>query len=277
MHQHDQSRRPKSANQVMKNKLKSVRKGSKTAAAPQPKTTQSRAILRPESDPPCIALFPEGDTSVSEEIIDLTKAEFAALKRAAEPGGAGVLMFMANAALEKAGRPSASGHQPARGSHTPSCLCFFDGGVVEVTAEIPLVGREIPGVVVAAARMGITVDQFIADAIRKKIGAVLTAEISKTAVRLVPKSSPPNPPQETDADNSSFRAQCKLENAVYEAIGCIYLLKQSLEQKIIEDSGDVSDTTAAGICYVSESASETLLTAFNSIRHQKQHDQRRAA
>ena len=97
----------------MKNKLKSAKRSSKSPSPSQPKTAQSRAIVRPESDPPCIALFPQGDTSVSEEVIDLSKAEYAALKRAAAPSGDGILMFMANAALEKIGWPGSS--SPFRG------------------------------------------------------------------------------------------------------------------------------------------------------------------
>ena len=42
--QRDQSGRPKSANQSMKNKLKSVRRGSKSASAPQPKTARAVAF-----------------------------------------------------------------------------------------------------------------------------------------------------------------------------------------------------------------------------------------
>jgi hypothetical protein len=86
----------------MKNQSRILKNGSKSTSSSQPKTAQSRAIVRPECNLPCIALFPEGDTSVSEEIIDLSKTEYAALKRAAAPAGSGILMFMANAALEKA-------------------------------------------------------------------------------------------------------------------------------------------------------------------------------
>jgi hypothetical protein len=43
----------------------------------------------------------------------LSKAEYTALKRAADPSGDGILMFMANAALEKIGWPGSS--SPFRG------------------------------------------------------------------------------------------------------------------------------------------------------------------
>ena len=163
----------------MKNKLKSAKRSSKSPSPSQPKTAQSRAIVRPESDPPCIALFPQGDTSVSEEVIDLSKAEYAALKRAA--ASPGILMFMANAALEKIGSPDGTGHPPSVGSDCPSCLCLFDGGVGELAGEIPLVGKELPSVVIAAHRQRITVDQFIADAIKEKLGEQTSAQISKQA------------------------------------------------------------------------------------------------
>ena len=98
---------------MTKNQHQVTSKNSRPSAAPQPKTAHSRAGARPESNPPCIALFPQGDTSASEEIIDLSKAEYAALKRAAAPSGDGILMFMANAALEKIGWPGSS--SPFRG------------------------------------------------------------------------------------------------------------------------------------------------------------------
>jgi len=90
----------------MKSKLKSVRMGSKSAASPQSKTTQIKAKVRQESGLPLIAFFPEGEENgVAEELVDLSKAEYAALKHAAAPSGSGVAWFMVNAALEKIGFP----------------------------------------------------------------------------------------------------------------------------------------------------------------------------
>jgi hypothetical protein len=154
----------------MKNKPESVRRGSKTAAASQPKTSKSPAKARPGSASHCVALFPEvaGDIGgLSEEIIDLSQDEYAALKRAAAPTGDGILMFMANAALEKAGQ---SGTLPLkRGAKQPSCFCFYDAGVGELAGEIPLIGRALRDVIPAAYRQGLTVDQFIAGAIKEKL------------------------------------------------------------------------------------------------------------
>ena len=103
------------------------------------------------------------------EIIHLSKAEYAELKRAAAATRDGVVMFMVRAGLEKARWPAGPGPQPTTNSRSPSCLCFFDAGVGELAGQIPLVGKELPSVVVAAYRQRTTVDQFIADAIREKL------------------------------------------------------------------------------------------------------------
>ncbi len=110
--------RPKSASQVMKNKLKSVRRGSKSASASQPKTIRPRAV-----------------------------------------------------------------------SAAPSCLCLFDAGVGELAGEIPLVGKELPYVVIAACRQGITADQFIANAIKEKLrrdsSRCITSQPNQIAVQVL--------------------------------------------------------------------------------------------
>jgi len=161
----------------MKKTSRILKKDSKTAATSQPKTAQSRAIVRPESNSPCIALFPQGDTSASEEIIDLSKAEYAALKRAVAPSGSGILMFMANVAL-------------------------------------------------------------------KKIGA-----------------APPNP-----GTDHPFRTWFEMENAVYQAIGCLHLFQQAIGSKVIEETGDLCNLIAAGIYHLSNATTDRLKAAFDSIR-----------
>jgi hypothetical protein len=91
-------------------------------AAPQSKTVPNRAGHCPASASPCIALFPEGDGGsdgnggISAEVIDLSKAEYAALEQAAVASGDGILMFMANAALEKIGESGSS--IPSKGGLT---------------------------------------------------------------------------------------------------------------------------------------------------------------
>lgn len=138
----------------MKKQSRILAKGSKTAAATQPKTAQSRAIVRPESNLPCIALFPQGDTSVSEEVIDLSKAEYAALKRAAAPSGAGILMFMANTALEKAGRPGG----------TITCILTLPDGREAARVDFPR--GVFARIEHAASTQGISLEQFFFNAIR---------------------------------------------------------------------------------------------------------------
>jgi hypothetical protein len=113
---------------------------------------------------------------MSKELVDLTKVEYAALKNAA--GNGNVLMFMANAALEKISHPGGTEGKPQTPHDSPDSLCIFDPAAGEVVSAIPLAGREIPGVVVAACRAGITVDQFIADAIREKLGREFNATTS---------------------------------------------------------------------------------------------------
>ena len=149
-------------------------KSSRPIAAPQPKTAHSRARNRPASASHAIALFPicdgaPDDLGISEEIVDLSKTEYAELKQAAAATYDGVAMFMAKAGLEKARWPAGPGPQPTTNSSSPSCLCFFDAGVGELAGQIPLVGKELSSVVVAAYRQRTTVDQFIADAIREKL------------------------------------------------------------------------------------------------------------
>jgi hypothetical protein len=203
----------------MKNKLKSVRRSSKTAAPSQLKTSQSRADSRPTSPSPSIVLFLERDGGVNEEGIDLSVAEYAALKRAAAPTGDGILMFMANAALEKVGE---SGALPVkRGAKQPSCFCFYDGGVGELAGEIPLVGRELGSVVIAACQKRITVDQFIADAIKEK----LTKSGDKAP-------SPSRPIPEAGLETAHDR----LSGIVSEALAIIDILSDSYNRAIDNDN-----------------------------------------
>jgi hypothetical protein len=80
----------------MKNKLRSVKSGSKKALPAQSINPKSRAG---ESAGRYVALF-KGDSS--EEIVDLSEDEFRTLDQAAKSSGVGVLMFMANSALSLA-------------------------------------------------------------------------------------------------------------------------------------------------------------------------------
>lgn len=140
-----------------------ARQSSRHSAAPQLKTAHSRAGARPTSASPCIALFPEGDGAgggnggVSEEIIDLSKAEYAALKRAAGPSSSGILMFMANAALEKAGWQG----------KTVTCILILANGSEVARVDFP--HDVFARIETAASKLGITLQQFFENAIRNYI------------------------------------------------------------------------------------------------------------
>ncbi len=95
----------------MKNKLKSVRSSSKPAVASQSKTSQSRAGDSLTRNAPGIFIRPVGDQMEPSGAIDLTEAEYDTLVRAFVDGD-GIVMFMRNAALEKAAAFTSSPVQP---------------------------------------------------------------------------------------------------------------------------------------------------------------------
>jgi len=140
-----------------------ARQSSRHSAAPQPKTAHSRAGDRSTSASPCIALFPEGDGAgggnggVSEEIIDLSKAEYAALKRAAASSGDGILMFMANAALEKAGWPC----------ETVTCVLILRDGSEFARVDFP--SDVFARIEQIASKDGISLGQLFMKALRNHI------------------------------------------------------------------------------------------------------------
>jgi hypothetical protein len=163
----------------MTTKLRSVRKSSEKLAVSQPQKParpQSRGHL-PASAAHSLVLFQESEGS-SEEIVDLTKAEYLALKQAAAPAGSGILMFIAKAALALIDHSSRKAHHTKAISGGASGLCLYDMEVGEVVVKTPLVERELHGVsvLVAALRLGITIDQFIADAIKEKLAACQSGE-----------------------------------------------------------------------------------------------------
>jgi hypothetical protein len=99
---------------MKRNQNRAGRKTSRHNAATQTKIQKGAGEVRPPSISPNITLFLEAEGGDSEEIVDLTKAEYAALKHAAPRSG--ILMLMANAALEKINFPGAARHQPTEGS-----------------------------------------------------------------------------------------------------------------------------------------------------------------
>jgi hypothetical protein len=87
---------------MKRNHNQAGRNASRHSAAPQPKTKKVGGKVPRATIAPNIALFLEAEGGASEEVIDLSQAEYAALKRTSAGSGSGILMFMANAALEKA-------------------------------------------------------------------------------------------------------------------------------------------------------------------------------
>src|ERR1035441_9456899 len=82
--------RPNRRHPMKRNQNRVHRNGSRSAAVSQPKTGKVKAGHRPTSVLPNIALFLEDDGGASEEAIHLSKAEYAALKRAAASNRDGV-------------------------------------------------------------------------------------------------------------------------------------------------------------------------------------------
>src|ERR1039457_995406 len=144
------------------NQSQAVRNSSRHGAAMQSKIQKGGAKARPTPVSPSIALFLEGD-GLSEEIVDLSEAEYAALKRAAGPGGDGILMFMANAALERAVWPSSS--NPSKGGLTAACQ-FPDGNVTNVEFDLEKRRR----IEASLKRSGMTFDHFMQRAVEHFVG-----------------------------------------------------------------------------------------------------------
>jgi hypothetical protein len=68
--------------------------------------------------------------------------------------------------------------------------------------------------------------------------------------------------QREASEHSAFVAWCEMENAVFQAIGCLDLLQDALGRKLIEDA---AKDKATGIYHLSEATSKRLHDAFCSI------------
>ncbi len=86
---------------MKRNQNQAGRNASRRRPALQSKIQKGGGNIPPAPIAPNIALFLEADGGFSKEAVDLSLAEYAALKRASARSGDGILMFMANAALEK--------------------------------------------------------------------------------------------------------------------------------------------------------------------------------
>jgi hypothetical protein len=106
---------------------------------------------------PSIGLFTERDGGIAEESIDLSEAEYATLKQSAFIAGSEVLMFMANAALEKAGWPP------------KNITCRFIGTDGNELAVVDFPYDVFARIEAAASKLGITLERFINQAISNLI------------------------------------------------------------------------------------------------------------
>ena len=66
-------------------------------------------------------------------------------------------------------------------------------------------------------------------------------------------------------EHSVFDSWCEMENAVYQAAGCLHLLQETIGNRMIEESENPTNLTAAGIYHLSEATSKRLKAAFDSI------------
>jgi len=141
----------------MNKKARILKHSSARAAVSQPKTARSRAGDQLDFPLPSLALFEAGNDMAAVESIDLSKAEYAALKRAAATAGSSVLMFMANAALEQSGR----------NAMTVTCKFLFKDGSEFASVDFP--GYLFALIERCCSKQGITLAQFCDNAIRHYI------------------------------------------------------------------------------------------------------------
>jgi hypothetical protein len=180
----------------MKNKLRSVRNGSKSAASPQSKTHHGNALDRParKTRPDCntIGILNQGFDGRLERdlagrlfIVAPRNCDYTDVERR-EMSYDDAVAFVAKHTFWKEPRKFLALHginAPSPGLKGADCLCMYQVG--ELAGEIPLVERQLPNTVIAAVRQGVTVDQFIADAIDEKLSRVAGASTPKQAVTCV--------------------------------------------------------------------------------------------
>jgi uncharacterized protein (DUF1778 family) len=153
------------------------RNSSRRAAAPQSKIQTGGGRVRPTSVSPTIALVHDlEEDGLAREIIDLSPAEYAALKQAGAAAGTDVLMFMANAALEKAARLGTAGQSttvPVRlrrrslpGNGVRLSIIEAKAGRVLLSTDFK---RELLTLAeYAAEKDGVSLCQFLIEAINQK-------------------------------------------------------------------------------------------------------------
>jgi hypothetical protein len=217
---------------MKRNRNQAVRNSSRHGAAMQSKIQKGRGKVRPSPVSPSIALFLEGD-GLSEEIVDLSEAEYAALKRAAVPSGAGILMFMANAALEKAGWPGSS--NPSKGGLTAACQ-FPGGNVTNIEFDLEKRRR----IEAALKRSGMTFDHFMQRAVEHFVGCSEFASTLPTdqIIRVLCNQT---------RSRTGRSPQLDLEDSINQAIAFLDLLADRYTRQAGEEDKKTGGARGAGL------------------------------
>jgi hypothetical protein len=262
-------------------KLNRVRRnGSPSAAIPQPQTAPIRASARPSSAAPGIVLLP-GDGGVGSDIVRFSRAEYAALKTAFG-GDPRILQYMVNEAVEEACRRGvrvAGDSSPVQEIKAPSPTeSEEEKALTYAILTVPLAetGKLPPkaddAVVALAAKMGCKAELGEVHRLVHRLASApsplirlheagwrLTAAGQKEHMELMMWDCSR---RRKALESRNFKARCELEDAVYQAIGCIHLLGCKLGQIIIEEDDNLQNSTAAGIYHISEATSDRLKSAL---------------
>jgi hypothetical protein len=126
-------------------------------------------------------------------------------------------------------------------------------------------------VVIAACRQRVTVDQFIADAIREKLGREPGASTSN--------------PMQASGKSTRMGAHIQLEDAVYKSVALLELLAAETSKNDQAAPESVWGSFGAGLVHLAHTVSCELNDAFNLSRKEyaelhrlaRPTDQRRAA
>jgi hypothetical protein len=196
----------------MKNKLKSVKRGSKIAASLQAQS-QARSDPASEPNPEC-----EKAKLLTCAILTIPLAQRVKLPPKAEDA---VVQLAADAGC-KVGLGEVR-RQIARLANAPNPLIRRNGAEWRLTA-----------------------------AGRKEHDALLIEDLAR---------------RREAREHSAAVAWREMEDAVYQAIGCLSLLQQRIEHKLIEAGGESNSREACGIYHLSEVTSDRLNAAFNSVHH----------
>jgi hypothetical protein len=216
---------------MKRNQNQAVRNSSRHGAAMQFNIPKGRGKARPTSLSPFIALFLKKEEGISDETFDLSQAEYAALKRAADRGG--ILMFMANAALEKAGWPGSS--NPSKGGLTAACQ-FPDGTVSNVKFDLEKRRR----IEAALKRSEMTFEHFMQRAVEHFVGCSEFASTLSTDqfVEILSKET---------RSRTGRSPQLDLEDSINQAIAFLDLLADRYTRQACEEDKKTGGARGTGL------------------------------